>query len=223
MESYCLYSLGKSYYSNKEHKKKFLAPAKTYRLQQLYNAALNSLKEVQNGKGVTNITLQLGKKQKYVSLKIPLMFIIGDNQGGDTICGQSIYYGKGALRISRMCNAGPDEIAYPEYGACQRILMEDVKQMIINHEYQSLFNMYQAQHWIAWFDIDYRGNPEGIFTAACPPEALHALENGIIHHLLKEVFQQNLNVKSCSLLDDLCSNWNNYPGQHYMQSHSTLR
>ena len=152
-------------------------------------------------------------------MKIPIMFIIGDNMGGDTICGQSIYYGKGALRISQMCNAGPDEIAHPEYGKCQRINMEDVKQLVINKEYKKLFSMYQAQHWIAWFDLDYGGNPEGIFTAACPPEALHALENGIIQHLLKELFEQILNTKSGGMLDNLCSNWYNYPGQHCMRSY----
>ena len=48
--------------------------------------------------------------------------------------------------------------------------MEKVQQN--NKEY--LENIYQAKHWIAWFDLDYGGNLEGIFTAACPPKALHA-------------------------------------------------
>ena len=35
------------------------------------------------------------------------MYIIGDIQGGDGICGQKMNYKKSALRISRTCDAGP--------------------------------------------------------------------------------------------------------------------
>ena len=64
----------------------------------------------------------------------------------------------------------------------------------------------------AWFDLDYGGNPEGIFTAACPPEALHALENGIFLYVLKELFAKILNLKTCGHLDAHVYSWNNYPG-----------
>ena len=43
------------------------------------------------------------------------MFIIGDNQGGDGICGRTLHYGTGSKRISRMCNAGPDELIFPTH------------------------------------------------------------------------------------------------------------
>ena len=59
---------------------------------------------------------------------------------------------------------------------------------VIEQKGNALFDLYQAQHWIAWFDLDYGGNEEGIFTAACPPEGLHALENGIFLHVLREFF-----------------------------------
>ena len=71
-----------------------------YRLQQLYAAALSSLKHYQQKGVLQNIKLQLGKESKFVNLRIPLMFIIGDNQGGDAICGRHIHYGKTARRIS---------------------------------------------------------------------------------------------------------------------------
>jgi len=57
------------------------------RTQQLYNAALYNLKLAQGKGALNNVELKLGSKTKKVNLKIPLMFIIGDNQGGDTICG----------------------------------------------------------------------------------------------------------------------------------------
>ena len=71
---------------------------------------------------------------------------------------------------------------------------------------------------ISWFDLDYGGNPEGIFSAACPPEPLHALENGIFLHVLKELFQQVFNTSICVFLDHQVSAWNYYPGQHFLCS-----
>ena len=61
--------------------------------------------------------LKLGDKSKVVTLKLPIMFIIGDNQGGDAICGRTIYYGKTARRISRICDAGPEHLSKPKVGA----------------------------------------------------------------------------------------------------------
>ena len=143
------------------------------------------------------------------------MFIIGDNQGGDGICGQHIHYGNTARQISQTCNAGPEQLSNPTAGSCTRLVMQDVMQLVLDHNGSALFDLYQAQHWIAWFDLDYGGNPEGIFTAACPPEALHALENGIFLHVSSELFDEMLNPRTCACLDEHVYRWNNYPGQHY--------
>ena len=115
------------------------------------------------------------------------MFIIGDNQGGDAICGRHILYGQTARRISRMCDAGPQHLNNPKIGSCKRLLMQDVMDNVINDDSESLFNLYQAPHWVTWFDLDYGSNAQGIFSAAFPPEALHAVENGIFLHILKEL------------------------------------
>ena len=107
------------------------------------------------------------------------MFIIGDNQGGDGLAGCICYYGKTAKRISRTCNAGPYEVSRPKVGSCKRLIMKDVMTLVSENNKDALEALYQVPHFVAWFDLDYGGNPEGIFTAACPPEVLHALENGI--------------------------------------------
>jgi len=67
--------------------------------------------------------------------------------------------------------------------------MKDIMDYVKEEKYDALHDLYQAPHWIAWFDLDYGGNSEGIFSAACPPEALHALENGIYFHVLQELFK----------------------------------
>ena len=88
-----------------------------------------------------------------------------------------------------MCNAGPEQLAKPSIGSCKRLIMKDIMDYVKEEKYDALHDLYQAPHWIAWFDLDYGGNPEGIFSAACPPEALHALENGIYFHVLQELFK----------------------------------
>ena len=87
-----------------------------------------------------------------------------------------------------MCTAGLNQYSQPKLGQCKRLSMTAVAENVKMNNTEYLHKLYQNPHWDAWFDLDYGENPEGIFTAACPPEALHALENGIFMHLLKELF-----------------------------------
>ena len=66
--------------------------------------------------------------------------------------------------------------------------MQDIKELVKQKDTTSLFNLFQAPHWLAFYDIDYGCFKGGAFTAACFPEALHGLENGFMLHCLKEVF-----------------------------------
>ena len=93
--------------------------------------------------------------------------------------------------------------------------------LVWDKKWERLNTIFQAQHWIAWFDLDYGGNPEGIFTAACPPKPLLALENGIFLHMLKELFNVILNSKKIKgILNVQVYKWNSYPTQHCMHSHN---
>ena len=122
----------KIHYSSLQHKTKFDKETKTLQLQQLYEAALKNLREVQSDGSLNNIELRLGTKCKVVNLKIPIMYIIGDNQGGNSICGRHIHYGLKAKRISRTCNAGPEQLKMPKLGSCKRIKMQDVMDNVIS-------------------------------------------------------------------------------------------
>src|SRR5687768_16367999 len=106
MESNCLHTPRKNLQSAEELG--YLKPVeKTKCLQELYQVALQDLQQTQHNDSLNNIELQLGNKTKAVNLKIPLMFIIGDNQGGDGICGRHLFYGLDAQWISRICDASP--------------------------------------------------------------------------------------------------------------------
>ena len=90
----------KNYYSANELLAKFEPEVKSLHIQQLYEATLSNLKETQRNGLLNNIELKLGNKSKVVNLKIPIMYIIGDIQGGDSICGRHIHYRITSRRIS---------------------------------------------------------------------------------------------------------------------------
>lgn len=98
--------------------------------------------------------------------------------------------------------------------------MNNMMQLVKDGNFIECCNLFQVQHWVAWFDLDYGGNPEGIFTVACPSEALHALENGIFLHILKEVLDNIFQPCICTMFDAHIFTWNSYPGQHTMRSHA---
>ena len=56
------------------------------------------------------------------------------------------------------------------------------------------------------------------FTAACLPEALHAVENEICFHVSHERFKVILTRTPKSILDANVYEWNSYPVQHCMCS-----
>jgi hypothetical protein len=58
---------------------------------ELFNVGLKTFVAAQQTNALSHIYLQLGNKAKHVNLKIPLAFIIGDNQGGDQILGHLIW------------------------------------------------------------------------------------------------------------------------------------
>ena len=65
----------------------------------------------------------------------------------------------------------------------------------------------QSTTWLSFYDIDYGGSPGGVFTAACPPEALHSLENGLVLHCLKQLFDSILSDSNKCQLDLIVQNW----------------
>jgi len=178
---------------------------------------LKSFCKAQQQGEMENIKLILGNKFKYVNLKVPLAFIIGDSQGGDNICGCSAYYNKDAHRISQMCDVTPCQYGNAAVDCCNLLVMKDIQELVLNQDNERLYDLMQSKHWQAFFNIDYGGEPGGVFTVACPPEALHAIENGIILHCLKQVFGKILTREPNSLLDNVVQAWRRLPKQKHMK------
>ena len=77
-------------------------------------------------------------------------------------------------------------------------------------------NQYNVQN--AWFDVDFGGCPYGIFSAACPVEPLHAIENGIILNCLEILFSKIKTPTKLGELDDLAKKLTELPRQGYVSS-----
>ena len=122
----------------------------------------------------------LADKGKDVNLLVPLAFIVGDNQGGDGITGRATVYNETARRICRSCNATIAQYDTIESDSCEPLNTNDIMAMVTSQDWPGLHSLHQAPCWNPFFDVCYGGNPGGIFTAACPAEALHALENGLV-------------------------------------------
>ena len=92
-------------------------------------------------------------------------------------------------------------------------------QMCRNTDEEKLKSLLQSFNWQAFFDIDYGGSSGGVFTAACPPEALHSLENGLVLHCLKQLFEEILGQPAKASLDKIVQQWHTYPKQFHMKSY----
>lgn len=164
----------------------------------MFEKVLQSFIEAQAPGALNNFQLTLGTHVKTVNLKIPLAFIIGDAQGGDTICGRSAYYQQNARRISRMCNATPTHYENNAPTCCKLLRMKSIQQMVLKEKEQRLHNLMQYNHWMAFFDVDYGGSPGGVFTAACSPQVITCIGKWHYFTLLKRsVFNYFISFITC--------------------------
>jgi hypothetical protein len=89
--------------------------------------------------------------------------------------------------------------------------MEDIISMLVSQDWNGLHSLHQAPCRNSFFDVCYGVYVGGMFTAACPAEALHALENGLFLHVQKVVLGGCLKPQDTVLLDNvMIQGWENY-------------
>lgn len=186
---------------------------------QFLEAGLASFKETQFGNALHNITLPLGPYQKEgVHILTPLAFIIGDAQGGDKICGRRQYYNKTAARLSRFCDASPEHYDCVWDKTCKVMTQEEVVKALGDKDEEALARLFQLKGDNPFFELDLGCSKGGIFTAACPAEGLHVLEQGIIKRsnatFCHDILWRNDRLK----LDQIVMGWCRLPGQHCFQT-----
>ena len=88
--------------------------------------------------------------------------------------------------------------------------MNDIKKLVDGNESNKLKALYQYNVRNAWFDIDFRGCLCGIFSAACPVEPLHALENGLISECIKVLYYKLGSLRILSFLEIIVKKVNHF-------------
>jgi hypothetical protein len=189
------------------------------RLHAIFHTVLETFIEAQNSGMLDNITLTLGGQQRVVNLRIPCIFIIGDMQGGDKICCSSAGYSNKMARLCRKCNVKGAESGDP-FIKCKRMSMVKIRALVDTNNVAALQAINQYNVHSAWFDVGYGGCRYGIFSAAAPVEALHALENGLIPDGLKILFVEEMTAAQLRRLDQLAKRLHNLPRQKYLTSGS---
>ena len=137
-------------------------------------------------------------------------------QGGDKLCASAPIYSNTLLCC--VCDIAGADAGNPHI-VCQRIVAQDIEEMITWKEHEKLqsLNQYCVQN--AWFKVDYGSCPYGIFSEACPVKPLHALENGLITTCLNILFEENLRSPALKAqLDELCKTLVDLLYQHYLSS-----
>jgi hypothetical protein len=62
---------------------------------------------------------------------------------------------------------------------CLKMSMVKIRQYVLDGKVETLEQISQNNVYSAWFDCDFGGCELGIFSAAIPVEALHAVEGGL--------------------------------------------
>ena len=187
------------------------------RLQAVFRTLLESFIEAQNSGLLDNVTLTLGGQQRIVNLRIPVVFIIGDMQGGDKICCSSAGYSNKMNRLCRKCNVRGNQSGDP-FVECKRMSMIKIRELVTSNNVAALKAINQYNVHSAWFDVGYGGCRFGIFSAACPVEALHALENGLMPDAIQVLFTSEMTPAQLGQLDKLAKNLSALSRQKYLSS-----
>ena len=189
------------------------------RLHRILDSILASYVHCQKGNSLDGITLRFGSVSKKMNLKVPCFFIIGDMQGGDKMCCSAPVYLESVNRLCRKCNVKGKDSGDP-FVECKNIVMKRIQDLVTKNQIDELKKLNQYHVHNAWFKVDFGGCPFGIFSAACPVEPLHALENGIIADCLKVLFSKIGSTASLAKLDDLARQLTKLPRQQSASSGS---
>jgi hypothetical protein len=176
---------------------------------------------VQRQGGIHGIPIELGTTRKaLVNVKVPVGLILGDMQWGDKHCGSVIGYSLNMARLCRQCNIAGDESGDPLVKG-KKTSMVKIRQYVLAGEVEMLRLISQNNVYSAWFDCDFGGCELGVFSAAMPVEALHAVEGGICKDAAAILFDGDLKDANCRRLDILVRQFCSMMyKQHYMTSGS---
>ena len=131
--------------------------------------------------------LKLNDKEFEVFFRIPVLFIIGDTDGQDKICGR--YTSRSNIQsLCRCCTIPFDATDDPEYTIKYR-KHEALMKIVARGDPQQLKK--HSMHYIknAWRDVKFCDSTRGLFGALCG-DLMHCLQHGLFMYLVTMLFDQ---------------------------------
>lgn len=136
--------------------------------------------------------MNINGKTKFVRLKIPVMFVIGDTEGHDKLCGR--YSCRvNSQSLCRYCNIPFDATDDPFF-QFRYTKVNTVKRLIQKRDVEKLQSM--SMHCIqnAWHDIEFCDPDRGIHGATLA-EVLHCIQQGMFEYAINALFLQKKKKK----------------------------
>ena len=132
-------------------------------------------------------TLKLDEKEYNVFLKIPVMFIIGDTDGHDKICGR--YTSRSNIQtLCRYCSIPFDSTDDPEYKIVYNKHTTMMKMVAKgNPSKLKKHSMHPIEN--AWRNVQFCDSERGLFGALCG-DLMHCLQHGLFMYLVTMLFDQ---------------------------------
>lgn len=198
------------YYSTAERNQNS-ANVKNERFHRQLEAILSTFKDAQAPGALHNVKLQLGNFSKQVNLYVPLQFIIGDVEGGDTLCSRYTYRGSQCQRLCRTCDVSTEDAAKTNI-SCSRICVAEIQELVASQNLVEMHRLAQRPFFNSLYTIDCGNDPYGVFSMV-HTEGLHALESGLIPYML-DVLLTELGPRHLPGLDQLVKRFLKFPRQH---------
>ena len=152
----------------------------------MLNILLRSFKEAQKSPIIWKFEIEDVPKIT-VALKIPVLFVIGDTEGHDKLCGRYASRRK-PPRLCRYCTVPFPETDNP-YAKFKPQKCKQIEKMVDDGREDDLKRM--SFHCIrnAWSDVQFCDSERGIFGATLA-ELLHCLQQGIFEYGIKALYDQ---------------------------------
>lgn len=213
-----MYGFDLSVIQSKSERDNLKPEQKSQQRHDIFRAGMASYMKVEADAGIPGIHLKFGNHRKLANVICQVVFVSGDMQGGDNLCCCSMSYRDTLHRMCRKCNVPGKESGNPWYN-CKKISMVKIKELMANDDMEKLGRYNQYKISSPWFEMEYGGDKFGIFSAAMPVEALHAVELGLIAHCLRLLWTENItNSTLQARFDTHLRTWVSYPRQAYMSA-----
>ena len=136
-----------------------------------------------------NINLPIGRNRNInVDIVCPVLYVIGDTEGADKMCGRYICYSRPISKRCRVCDVSESSFSDP-WASFNLANSAQLTQMQLSGDKETCYLSSVHRVNNAFRQLDMGGSGNGIFTAT-PPDVLHVVRKGLMERLVHCILEQ---------------------------------